>query len=350
APIRFVIETVVNKGVIGTFNRIADFLPGVTKIKEIDLPSGFATGGYFDGRIPGAASTRDNMVAVSDKGEAIGVATGEYIVNSRATAKNLPLLESINRGFADGGLLDAITNPAGWVKGQVEGLLDRIPGGGVMKQIGIGMGRKMIDGLIAFAKDKLSFGGGGGGGQFGAWPSSPGAQRGDSGVWRAVVALINSTGPLSGSFGNAYRPGDPLWHGSGRAVDWMGYNQDALATFLASRRPLELIHRTGSRDYAYTRGVNKGSFNQTLMEQHRNHIHAAFRLGGLLMDEGGPLLHGQMAVNRSGQTEQVTPQTTMQDVVDRLERLIAAVERVAPGVGRVIVGANGAGMATARAF
>jgi len=114
------------------------------------------------------------------------------------------------------------------------------------------------------------------------WPSSPAAQRGDSGVWHKVVALIKSTGPLSGHFGNAYRPGDPLWHGSGRAVDWMGYNQDALATFLASKRPLELIHRTKHRDYAYTRGRNKGSFNNALMEAHRNHIHIAMANGGVI--------------------------------------------------------------------
>jgi hypothetical protein len=114
------------------------------------------------------------------------------------------------------------------------------------------------------------------------WPSSPAAQRGDSGVWHKVVALIKSTGPLSGHFGNAYRPGDPLWHGSGRAVDWMGYNQDALATFLASRQPLELIHRTKKRDYAYTRGRNKGSFHESLMEAHRNHVHIAMANGGVI--------------------------------------------------------------------
>lgn len=120
---------------------------------------------------------------------------------------------------------------------------------------------------------------------FPPWPRSPMAQRGDSGVWRSIVNLIRSTGPLSGSYGNAYRPGDPLWHGSGRAVDWMGYNQDALATFLASKGPLELIHRTRTRDYAFTRGRNRGSFNQTLMNQHANHIHIA-------MDEGGYLQPG----------------------------------------------------------
>jgi hypothetical protein len=119
---------------------------------------------------------------------------------------------------------------------------------------------------------------------FGNWPSSPGAQRGDSGVWRRIVALIRSTGPMSGSFGNGYRPGDPKWHGSGRAVDWMGYNQDRLARYLAARRPLELIHRTNGRDYAYTRGRNMGSFNSSLMEAHRNHIHIAMANGGVIRE------------------------------------------------------------------
>jgi hypothetical protein len=146
-------------------------------------------------------------------------------------------------------------------------------------------------------------------GNFGDWPSSPGAQRGDSGVWRKVVALIRSTGPLSGSFGNSYRPGDPLWHGSGRAVDWMGYNQDALATFLSHQRPLELIHRTKQRDYAYTRGRDKGSFNNALMEAHRNHIHIA-------MARGGTITEPVFGVGASGRTysfgenympERVTP-------------------------------------------
>lgn len=117
---------------------------------------------------------------------------------------------------------------------------------------------------------------------FGQWPSSPSAQRGDSGVWRSIVAMIKATGPISGSFGNAYRAGDPLWHGSGRAVDWMGFNQDRLASFLAAKRPLELIHRTAHRDYAYTRGVNKGSFNNALMEAHRNHVHIAMAGGGVI--------------------------------------------------------------------
>ncbi|WBB73228.1 phage tail tape measure protein [Micromonospora sp. WMMD1128] len=114
---------------------------------------------------------------------------------------------------------------------------------------------------------------------FGAWPSSPSAQRGDSGVWRGILTMIRAAG-IPFTFGNGYRPGDPLWHGSGRADDLMGYNQDRLATFFAGKRPLELIHRTISRDYAYTRGRNMGSFNEALMEAHRNHVHIAMANGG----------------------------------------------------------------------
>jgi TP901 family phage tail tape measure protein len=140
------------------------------------------------------------------------------------------------------------------------------------------------------------------------WPSSPGAQRGDSGVWRDVVKLIKS-GPKSGSFGNAYRDGDPKWHGSGRAVDWMGYEQDELASYLASKRPLELIHRTNKRDYAYTRGHNKGSFNSALMNAHKNHIHIAMANGGTIMEPvfGIGQSGASYSFGEGGKHERVTP-------------------------------------------
>jgi hypothetical protein len=62
----------------------------------------------------------------------------------------------------------------------------------------------------------------------------------------------------------------------------MGFNMDGLASYLAAKRPLELIHRTKQRDYAYTRGRNKGSFSEGLMNAHRNHIHIAMANGGVI--------------------------------------------------------------------
>jgi TP901 family phage tail tape measure protein len=185
------------------------------------------------------------------------VHAGEYVFSAEATRKlGVPRLEQMHQsartpGYAGGGL---VTWPF-----PTTAAMTRVP--------------TKAEAMAAVAPPI---------GSFGNWPSSPSAQRGDSGVWRSIVALIKSTGPISGHFGNAYRPGDPLWHGSGRAVDWMGYNQDRLATFLAARRPLELIHRTNKRDYAYTRGVNKGSFNNALMQAHRNHVHIAMQNGGII--------------------------------------------------------------------
>lgn len=148
-------------------------------------------------------------------------------------------------------------------------------------------------------------------GGFPPWPR--GYPKGDSGVWRNVRRLIKSSGINQGSFGNGYRHGDRLWHGSGRAVDWMGYNMDRLATWLAARNPLELIHRTKKRDYAYTRGKNRGKFNEQLMNNHRNHIHIAMADGGLVpnipmrkYDTGGVLPPGfTMAFNGTGKNETI---------------------------------------------
>jgi hypothetical protein len=57
------------------------------------LAPGHATGGL----LPGAPSARDNML--------IGAASGEFVVNSRATSKNLGLLRAINAGYATGGVV-----------------------------------------------------------------------------------------------------------------------------------------------------------------------------------------------------------------------------------------------------
>lgn len=145
-------------------------------------------------------------------------------------------------------------------------------------------------------------------GDFGRWPSSPGAQRGDSGVWRKIMGIVKASG-IPYQFGNAYRPGDPKWHGSGRAIDFMGYNQDRLAQLFLSRQSqvLELIHRTNSRDY----GITRGRYNAmpTQWPLHRNHLHVA-------MAGGGTITEPVMGVGASGATysfgenwrpERVTP-------------------------------------------
>lgn len=125
-------------------------------------------------------------------------------------------------------------------------------------------------------------------GEFPPWPRSPGAQRGDSGVWRLIHAMVQKSG-ISNHFGNSYRHGDPLWHGSGRAIDYMGYNQDRLANFFLSMRPkvLELIHTTPLGGYYVTRGVRKSSMGDQ-DELHRNHLHIAMDSGGWIKPGWNP--------------------------------------------------------------
>ena len=67
--------------------------PNTAKNAAPGLPlQGKAVGGM----IPGTPSDRDNMMGVVDGRRAIGLASGEYVVNARATQKFLPLLEKLN--------------------------------------------------------------------------------------------------------------------------------------------------------------------------------------------------------------------------------------------------------------
>jgi hypothetical protein len=94
----------------------------------------------------------------------------------------------------------------------------------------------------------------------------------------------------------------------------MGFNQDRLAQFFMNMRPrvLELIHTTDKGGYYITRGVRQRSMG-IQDELHRNHLHVAMRLGGILSrlpfgsyDTGGFLPRGlSLAYNGTGAPERV---------------------------------------------
>lgn len=46
SPVRFVVNTVINDGLIGAFNKVASILPGIDKLPNVALPAGFAQGGW----------------------------------------------------------------------------------------------------------------------------------------------------------------------------------------------------------------------------------------------------------------------------------------------------------------
>jgi hypothetical protein len=202
-PIRFIIQTVLNDGLIAGFNWVAGKV-GAPTIAPIPLPKGFADGGHFDGRLPGAPSAVDNMVGWT-RGGPIGLASGEFVVNARQTARNLPLLKAINAGmpgFADGGLfgnlkngitsafskgkdlgadlLGVLENPAKWIRDKMSGPLGRMRELGPSPFIEIvkAVPTKLVDLVAGKAKEflgglSLNIGGAGGVN----FPGPPGSVR-----------------------------------------------------------------------------------------------------------------------------------------------------------------------------
>jgi tape measure domain-containing protein len=213
-PITFTVTHVINP-LINGFNHVAKAFGTPT----IDPIAGFAEGG----RIPGTASATDNKWAwLRDKSGNVlgpaGLATGEFVVNARDTAKALPLLQWINDGmaggpieaskrlgrplakypgdgsegwaFANGGLVGflsdvwgAISNPAKLIKAPITAALDEIPGTGVVKDMVVGMGKKLISGLTNFLTGQS---GGAVSGSVGAAQAFLRAQNGKPYVWASA--------------------------------------------------------------------------------------------------------------------------------------------------------------------
>lgn len=90
APVKFVVETVLNNGLIKGFNVIAGILPDVDKLPNIALPEGFARGGI----IPGYnAQKKDDVLTPMRSGEGVLVpeavrAVGSDFINGVNSAAN----------------------------------------------------------------------------------------------------------------------------------------------------------------------------------------------------------------------------------------------------------------------
>jgi tape measure domain-containing protein len=171
APIKFVVETVIQKGIIDNFNKAADFFK-TKHLPDVSLPKGFATGGY----------TGDG-----GKFDPAGIVhRGEFVFTKEQTARlGVGRLYDIARnGYAKGGLVSdagkSIASGWDWLKGKAgkawdwtknaaetaqsvvsdpmgtlgklaKGLIGQIPGAGGMLDVAKGVGQKILSGAI----DKL---------------------------------------------------------------------------------------------------------------------------------------------------------------------------------------------------
>lgn len=98
SPVRFLVNTVINDGLIGTFNTVAGWV-GIGKLGRISLPAGFAEGGYT-----GEGSKHDPAGIVH---------AGEFVFTKEQTAaagvENLyRMAAAFSKGYAQGGFV----NPA----------------------------------------------------------------------------------------------------------------------------------------------------------------------------------------------------------------------------------------------
>lgn len=369
-PVAFVVNSVINP-LIGGFNTISKVIPGVGTIDKI---AGFAAGG----RIPGAASGKDNRLAsVYDQGRrlagTIKVATGEFITKARSTTANLPVLQKLNslgrpathadldpyldggdgRGRGDGigdlfdkiksglaGVGEFITNPREALLKIANSAIGSVPGGGQLRQVLTGMGRKVTDAIGAFLRDKLSGGSIGGGGIAGGF----------RGMQAAIAKVFPGLSMISG-----YRPGsrtlsgNTSYHASGRAVDYPPVRALAAwirGTFGARTKelitPWQDLNLHNGQPHTYTGAI----WNQHNFAGGNAHVHWAAALGGLigriqnspmvrLLDRGGAWPSGQLGLNASGHTETVLtggPNGDMAELASLLREILAAVRASPTGL------------------
>lgn len=326
APVRFLVDTIINGGLIDNFNKLANAF-GTSTIPRVSLPGGFSAGGYTGN---------------GGKYEPAGVVhRGEFVIPKEATSRLgtgfLGRLAGLP-GYAEGGLVgrvaegaaslagrvggaisaaaDMLTDPEGALRGAVEAVISRIPGGGRFAEAAGGMGRKLLGAAIEKVK---SFVTALGGGAFGGGGVTPNGVGGLGPAAAAARAWVTRTFGITNIGGYANRniagTGTKSDHALGKAIDVMiaGYRSaagksqgNAVASALTSYPGVKYIiwdakinSGSGWRPYSHP----GGGTNDTLM--HRDHVHASF------YDTGGILRSGAAGVNLSGRPERVLdPQQT----------------------------------------
>ena len=344
APIRFVVDTIINKAIIGNFNKIAKVF-GSKEIDPVSLPDGFATGGILPGYTPG----RDVHRFISRTGGMLDLSGGEAIMRPEFTAAVGPeWVNRANRAARQGGVAGARRFLGGYADGGILGWIGRTAGDatdaitGAMQGVGrlladpVGTLRQVVENLVGTGNEGFA-------GLVARFPLMivdkiagllANATRGDeqaqgpagpiAGGYRAMMAT------LLGAFPNAritstFRPGaitavgTPSMHGLGRAID-IGSPNATMFNWLAANYP-------GSKELFYSpmgpaRQILNGRAGARLapvtIDDHFDHIHWAMANGGIwgggprLYDNGGYLPPGMsMVMNATGKPEPVLTTTQL---------------------------------------
>jgi len=329
-PISWVIDNVINRGIIDSINKVADFVGVKDRIPRVGNPFGGGGGGGGGGKPPsamadggllsGPGGPRDDRIPIwASNGEYVipahvvrdlGVNYFDSLIGRRKPPHPGDGSSGIAIGrYADGGLVEAIINPAKWLGGKVDGLLGQIPGAGAIRGLGIGAARKLVTTLVSWVKNKLGFGAEGG--DVGAAQNFLRAQDGKPYIWAsagpdgydcsgivsAVWNILHGRSPYSHTFSTSNeagffpKPGMGVfsagWANPGEAG---GGSVGHTAGWLAGLA----FESTGSR------GVHLGSSVTPLSSfAHLGHMAS----GGLVtvprFDRGGTLRRGLNVVNNA---------------------------------------------------
>lgn len=376
APINAVIRFVINDGIIKAWNTLAGWLGVKDRIPPLD-PVKFADGGSVGegakaayangGLLRGIGGPRqDNIPILASAGEYVipanvvrdmGVGWFDNLIGKKPMRPGDGSSGIAIGRYAAGGLIGAITDPAGWVGDQVNGLVNKIPGGGIVHDIGVAASRKLISGLIAWVKSKVGslFGGDtsnylgpitGSLAGIAAWLKAQNgkpygwAQAGPgsydcSGIISAVWNLMHGVSPYRHTFSTA-----------GQSLFFPKRNQYGILTAgwanPGERGGGSVGHTAGvfaglGFESTGSRGVRVGGGTTDV----RSFAHwGTFADGGLIrsFDRGGSWPSGTVGVNTSGRTEHVVTGGGMDRMLALLERIEAAVQKVGPAVGKEMNG------------
>lgn len=194
APIRFVVQTVLNNGLLAAYNRVAKVFGVKPDNVQVPLPKGFAFGGFVSG--PGGPR-EDRIPAMLSNGEYVipahvvrGLGVGFFDQLIGRPSSRRPGDGSEGLAFADGGLVGflkdvwtGITNPRQVLTAPLNAMVDRIPGAGAFRDLAAGMGRKLIGGLTSWLTGAA---GGSIGGNVGRALAFVRAQAGKPYIWAGV--------------------------------------------------------------------------------------------------------------------------------------------------------------------
>lgn len=345
-PVKFVIEEILNKGLLAGYNYLAKTFKVTPDNVKINLPAGFAVGGEITG--PGTG-TSDSVLIRASRGEHMWTAREVQAAGGHGAmyALRQAVLRGHLPGFARGGAIGgrqprtgdgigdwlsktaknigkgagevfkSITNfladPIKSLKDVANGLFAKIPGSGSdAAKILLGMPKKILSTLVDKAGSLFT----GGDLQVGEpWKGNLG-NGGGGGGWQWQMSVLRSVFPglqlISGP-----RPGDRTlsgsisYHSSGRAVDLPPTRK--VAEWIAEtfgKRTLELI--TPWRDLMLWNG-RPTKYSTAIEAQHgvfgnNAHIHWAY-------DQGGYLPPGLSTVyNGTGRPEPVLTSQQWQEI------------------------------------